>query len=239
MEKEETNNIAKWYDEFSKTQEEEGINLRNEKIQEWLVKFGLKEDSKILEIGCGIGTQTQLLAQYISEKGSILSNDISEKSIELARKRLNKYNNVKFLAGDIVKQKIQEKFDIVLLPDVLEHIPIKDHLELFKKIRSVITDDGFILIHIPNPNYLQWCHENTPELLQVLDQPIYSDTLIENVYKNDFFMHYLKTYSIWIDNNDYQVIVLKPNVKRNYKVVSQKKHFVDKLKHKISNFKGK
>ena len=233
MQQNKTKDIAKWYDKFSKTQENEGINLRNKKIQEWLIKFGLKEDSKVLEIGCGIGTQTELLAEYLNEKGSILSNDLSEKSIELAKKRLRSYDNVSFLSGDIVKQNIEGKFDIILLPDVLEHIPIVDHNLLFKKIRHLIKPEGFILIHIPNPNYLQWCHENTPEMLQIIDQPIHTSILVENIYPNDLYIDYLETYSIWIDNNDYQIIRLKPNPNVDYQTVSNNNSLLRKVIDKI------
>lgn len=233
MQQNKTKDIAKWYDKFSKTQENEGINLRNKKIQEWLIKFGLKEDSKVLEIGCGIGTQTELLAEYLNEKGSILSNDLSEKSIELAKKRLRSYDNISFLSGDIVKQNIEGKFDIILLPDVLEHIPIVDHNLLFKKIRHLIKPEGFILIHIPNPNYLQWCHENTPEMLQIIDQPIHTSILVENIYPNDLYIDYLETYSIWIDNNDYQIIRLKPNPNVDYQTVSNNNSLLRKVIDKI------
>lgn len=236
MQQNKTKDIAKWYDKFSKTQENEGINLRNKKIQEWLIKFGLKEDSKVLEIGCGIGTQTELLAEYLNEKGSILSNDLSEKSIELAKKRLRSYDNVSFLSGDIVKQNIEGKFDIILLPDVLEHIPIVDHNLLFKKIRHLIKPEGFILIHIPNPNYLQWCHENTPEMLQIIDQPIHTSILVENIYPNDLYIDYLETYSIWIDNNDYQIIRLKPNISKNYKFSHTKKRILTRIKNKLKSY---
>jgi trans-aconitate 2-methyltransferase len=233
MQQNKTKDIAKWYDKFSKTQENEGINFRNKKIQEWLIKFGLKEDSKVLEIGCGVGTQTELLAEYLNEKGSILSNDLSEKSIELAKKRLKSYDNISFLSGDIVKQNIEGKFDIILLPDVLEHIPIVDHNLLFKKIRYLIKPEGFILIHIPNPNYLQWCHENTPEMLQIIDQPIHTSILVENIYPNDLYIDYLETYSIWIDNNDYQIIRLKPNPNVDYQTVSNNNSLLRKVIDKI------
>lgn len=239
MGNEDDKNVANWYDEFSAIQEEEGINLRNEKIQEWLVHFGLKEDSTILEIGCGIGTQTQLLAEYLKQGGSILANDISEKSIQIAKRRLNQYKNIEFIAGDIVKTTVKGKFDIILLPDVLEHIPIKDHHALFQKIRSLINDNGIVIIHIPNPNYLEWCHKNKPEVLQVIDQPIHTDILVKNTYSNDLYIDYLETYSIWVDHNDYQIITLKPNVKKDYKIVSKKKTFVDKLRYKAKKLKAK
>lgn len=236
MATEEKVNISKWYDEFTSRQKKEGINLRHKKIMQWLQKAGLKRNNRILEIGSGIGTQTQLLAEFLSDEGFILSNDISEKSIDLAKKRLFEFNNIKFLCGDIINIEIDEKFDIILLPDVLEHIPIKEHFLLFRKLKGLLNDDGSIVIHIPNPYYLKWCHENTPELLQIIDQPIFTDELLGNTYSNNFYMHFLETYSIWFDNNDYQIIILKQNIQKEYKpIVRQNKKISvkERLKNKI------
>lgn len=43
----------------------------------------------MLEIGCGVGTLTELLSQYIT-RGSMVAVDISTESVEIARKRLSK-----------------------------------------------------------------------------------------------------------------------------------------------------
>ena len=97
-----------------------------------------------------------------------------------------------------------------MLPDVIEHIPVEQHKKLFANISSVLKKDGFILIHIPQPYYQEWCFKNKPEALQVIDQAIYTDQLAQNVYPNKLFISHLETYSIWKQHGDYQVIVLKP-----------------------------
>ena len=208
------NKVSEYYDDFSEKQISTGVSTRNIRIHEFAIKFGLKKTDNVLEIGCGIGTQTELLAQYITH-GRITALDISSKSVNYARESLKKYNNIEFLIGDIVEMKFDKKFDIVILPDVIEHIPLKDHFKLFSILRSLLKDSGFVLIHIPNPNYLKWCQENAKELLQIIDQPIFTDLLCSNVYPNDFYIHYLETYEIWTNNCDYQLIVLKPKSAAN------------------------
>jgi len=202
--------VQVFYDNFAQAQIQSGISKRNLKIQEWTEKFGLKKTDNVLEIGCGIGTQTELLAKFLIG-GTITAIDISPKSIEVAKKRLQSYKQVTFITGDIITLEFQpkNKFDVVVLPDVIEHIPLESHDKLFSKLRSLLKDDGFIIIHIPNPNYLAWCTENKKELLQVIDQPIHTDILCRNIYPNDLYIHYLETYEIWQTNCDYQVIILK------------------------------
>jgi hypothetical protein len=72
-----------------------------------------------------------------------------------------------------------------------------------------LAPNGFVLLHFPNPWYLQWCHEHRPDLLQLVDQPIHADVLTANLYPSGLTMSHLETYSIWIVEGDYQVAVLK------------------------------
>ncbi len=201
--------VADYYDDYTVRQQKIGINNRHLSIQNWLEKFGLKKTDDVLEIGCGIGTQTKLLAEYLNPTSRIVANDISPKSIEIGKTSLSNHKNIEWIAADVIQYNLQGKFDVVVLPDVIEHIPIEQHFELFKKIRSVLKPTGFVLIHIPNPYFLQWCHQTRPETLQVIDQPIYTNLLTANTYPNGFYIHFLETYSIWKENCDYQAIVLK------------------------------
>lgn len=224
--------VEEYYDNFSSEQVKTGINKRHHSIHEWLLKFGLKPEHHCLEIGCGIGTQTELLVNYLNE-GKITSVDISSESIQIAKKRLDRFKNLELIAADITTHKITNKFDAIILPDVLEHIPIEKHKDLFEKIQSLIKPDGFIFVHIPNPYYLEWCHKNTPEVLQIIDQPIYTDILCDSLYCNNLYIHTLTTYSIWIDNDDYQAILIKPRVNLEYKEITPSQSTSQRIKGKI------
>jgi trans-aconitate 2-methyltransferase len=204
--------VQEFYDDYSVRQLQVGLNQRHYSILKWLKDYGLRKNHKMLEIGCGIGTVTYLLANFL-EEGSITALDISPKSIEIAKKHLSQFSNVRLLAADILKEEdnasLEEKYDVILLPDVLEHIPKEFHGNLFKNLKNKLSNNGFILIHIPNPYYLAWCHENRPEILQVIDQPLYTDELLQKIYPQGLYLYSLSTYSIWIKQHDYQVLVLK------------------------------
>jgi 2-polyprenyl-3-methyl-5-hydroxy-6-metoxy-1,4-benzoquinol methylase len=154
--------IKNFYDQYTERQTRVGVNARHKSIFEKSVASGLKPNHKVLEIGCGIGTFTSLIIPYIS-KGSILSVDISPKSIEIAKASYSS-SNLKFVATDVTEHNFDEEvFDVITLPDVLEHIPIELHHKLFGKLSKLLSPNGFVLIHIPNPYYLQWCHETRPD----------------------------------------------------------------------------
>lgn len=226
--------IERYYDEYVQRQLRIGINKRHHSILDKLKKSGLKSADNVLEIGCGIGTFTRLLIKEIKD-GCVVAMDISGASIQYAKDN-NSQTNLQFIHADAAKHDFgNDLFDVIVLPDVLEHIPVELHNELFAKLSLVLKKDGFIFIHIPNPYYLQWCHENKPHLLQVIDQPITTDVLLSNTYSNGLFLDELKTYSIWVRDNDYQYIVLKKNNCQDFnKTIEYKPSFLDKVKYKIN-----
>jgi 2-polyprenyl-3-methyl-5-hydroxy-6-metoxy-1,4-benzoquinol methylase len=207
--------VSEFYDQYTTQQKEIGVNKRHHTILGWLKKFGLQSHWSVLEIGCGIGTFTSLLAPELKD-GKLTVNDISPKSIELAKGNLRAHNNINYLVGDILPLSIHEKFDLIVLPDVLEHIPMEQHNRLFEKLASLLKADGYIFIHIPNPLYMEWAHKNTPELLQIIDQSLHTDHICQVTYPHGLYIHFLTTYTIWLENGDHQAIVLRKRIEKNY-----------------------
>ena len=203
--------VEEFYDEYTEKQLRKGIHHRHLSIQRWLEKFGLKRNHKILEIGSGIGTVSELMLRYLNAKGSLTVTDISPKSLNIARQRLSKYFNVKICEFDFSKDRMDDQFDVIVLPDVLEHIPLDRHDDLFDHLHSMLKDSGWVFIHIPEPNYLEWIIRNKPELLQIIDQPIHTYLLAESIKKSGLYIQYLQSYSLFCEGPDYQVIVLKKN----------------------------
>lgn len=208
--------VQKFYDEWTTKQLKSGINHRHLRIFDWLKQFGLKKDHRVLEIGSGIGTVTTLILRNLSKSGSLVGLDISPKSIKLAKNALKKCQNVELHVGTIETVRINEKFDIIVLPDVIEHIPIKDHKILFKKVDGLLKDTGFVLIHMPDPDYLQWCITNQSASLQIIDQPIFTEILLDSLRNTDLKIFYMESYSIFTLSPDYQVIVLKKKCQLDY-----------------------
>ena len=68
----------------------------------------LSEDDFVLEIGPGIGTMTQYLAE---RAGQVLAVEIDDKLIPILKETLQPYDNVEVLHGDILKQDIQQIAD--------------------------------------------------------------------------------------------------------------------------------
>lgn len=229
-----------FYDEYVQRQIAAGIHHRHLSIQRYLEKFDISRDAKVLEIGCGIGTQSQLLLEYLSQNGSVIGLDIGVKNIEYAQEKYQKYKNADFRAINLVDVDIPESdFDLILCPDVLEHIPIESHDILFAKFHKLLKKDGKVVVHIPHPTHLQWVRENHPEELQIIDQPLYLNKFSQAIYKNNFQIDYLESYSIFREPYDYQIIVIaKTHPDINYSGISNPINdtFLRRIKRKLRYF---
>lgn len=231
------NRIKQYYNAYARQQGETGVNERHKSILKRLIASGLKKNSQVLEIGCGIGTQSGLILKFLSKKGSLCSYDISDKSIKIAKETYAKYHNVKFICGDVTDIGVNGEYDVIVLPDVIEHIPIKKHDILFNNLRKVLKPTGFMLINIPFANYLEWVHHNRPELLQIIDQPIYLDALSIILSKNNYIIETVRTYSVYNKPYDYQTIVCKPwDDSISFSHIVKKITLFDKIKYKLKHF---
>ena len=221
-----------FYDEYVERQLRVGVNRRHEAIRDFALRFGLEPHHRVLEIGAGVGTVTGLLAAELDpDEGGVVGVDLSPRSIEAARARLARVPHARMEAGDVLEMELEGPFDVVVLPDVLEHIPLELHPALFGRIAGWLAPDGFVLAHYPNPHFLAWCHEHRPDLLQQVDQPIWADALTAAAYPAGLTLEYLETYAIWIEEGDYQVALFRPrSAVDDFRAIEERPGVVDRLR---------
>lgn len=99
-----------------------------------------KRNEKILEIGCGPGIWTQLIAKNCFE---LVAIDISKEMIDKVKNYV-KDNNVKFINCNFLDFEVNEKFDKIFSVRVIEYIPNK--IKLFKKISKLLVPNGELVI---------------------------------------------------------------------------------------------
>jgi len=201
--------VEDFYDDFVKEQTKIGVSVRQRIIHNNLKKIGLKSDSNVLEIGCGIGTVSSLIIKS-TPNGQFLGCDISPNSIKLANELYRK-NNASFIIEDMSNFKSDIKSDFIVFPDVLEHIPVDLHSRLFENVSKVCKPDAKVLINIPEPNSLNWTRKNRPEALQIIDQSLSMQELLNNTYSHGFFVKNITPYSIHTNVDNYLKIVLVRN----------------------------
>jgi trans-aconitate 2-methyltransferase len=219
---------AEFYDNFISSQVKSGINDRIYGLYNRLCQFNLETHTSVLEVGCGIGTLTYLLLKKVHPE-NIEAIDISPQSIGFAKEHL-KSPGLCLTVSDILNyQPRNSSFDRILFFDVLEHIPIEPHADIFGRVSKWMHDDSLLLINIPNPGYILFDRENNPAALQETDQPIYISQLAQDLSTAGLDVWQVETYSVWVEN-DYQFILVKKRQRFSEKHLSEKRTMLEKGK---------
>lgn len=104
---------------------------------------------RTLEVGCGTGNFTELIAQKCSQ---LVAVDLNSSYVSQTKARLQNYGHVKVSTADATKMECTQPFDTIILLDVLEHI--EDDVDLLWRLRSYLAPDGTLLLKVPALNYL-------------------------------------------------------------------------------------
>lgn len=104
----------------------------------------LAPHKRILELGCGTG---DVLA-YLNPKYG-LGIDLSENMIAAAKKKHKSMRNLKFMTGAGETLQLKDKFDVILMPDVIEHLA--DVKETFRSLADIADKKTKIIVTMINP----------------------------------------------------------------------------------------
>lgn len=97
-----------------------------------------------LEIGCGDGSLTELLACIIGTGTAI---DLSSKAVEATKSRVSQIARVGVLKTDFFSFVPMTQYGLVLAYDVLEHIP--DDAGALARIYDMLCPGGHLLVSFP------------------------------------------------------------------------------------------
>jgi SAM-dependent methyltransferase len=103
-------------------------------------------NSRILEAGCGVGSQTKIIASR-NPLCTFTSIDISGESLEKAKKLINSLGitNVSFQKGDIFHLDFEEEsFDYIFICFVLEHLP--DPVKALRSLGKYLKKGGSLIV---------------------------------------------------------------------------------------------
>lgn len=101
-------------------------------------------DVRILDIGCGTGE----IIHFLKPESGI-GIDVSHTMIELANKKYQKKNNLRFFVHDIELKPYQGNFDYILFNDVIEHVVNKG--KVIKHIAASMNKKTTLILTMANP----------------------------------------------------------------------------------------
>lgn len=104
---------------------------------------------RLLEVGCGTGSNLPMLSQY----GVVQGIEMSPVAIEFCRKRSTEFNVVE----GVIPMELDQEFDVICLFDVLEHI--EDDRKAIQWIYEHLSPGGFVFFSVPAYQFLWSMHD--------------------------------------------------------------------------------
>ncbi len=108
----------------------------------------IKTSKKVLDIGSGVGT----IDFYLASKGiNTTGIEISQKAVALAKvnsRFLGLDKKTKFISANFSNYKSKEKFDLVILSEVIEHL--ENEKEILFKIKNFMNKNSVLIITTPS-----------------------------------------------------------------------------------------
>ena len=115
-------------------------------ITDRLIKdSGIVEGNRVLDVGCGSGEVSLLLAKVVGPKGEVVGIDCNEKALDVARNRAKDehISNVSFLSADISNPLTEIGiYDAVVARRVLMYVP--DPHNVLRNISGVLKNNGIV-----------------------------------------------------------------------------------------------
>lgn len=159
--------------------------------------ISINENTKALEIGCGVGYWTEYLKSFNVK--DYTGNDIAEISIKNLKQSYPDYN---FIRGDISETKLPENsFDLIFMIDVTQHITNDDRFNAaIENIWNSLKPGGYFFVTMWDPsknvylaNKIRINKIEKPRGLEWYEK-IFGNhgTVLENVDFNDKFLLLIK-----------------------------------------------
>jgi 2-polyprenyl-3-methyl-5-hydroxy-6-metoxy-1,4-benzoquinol methylase len=161
-----------------------------------------RENMRIADIGCGAGVMTDYLTRY----GTVTGVDFSSAAIEAAKLRVH---TATFLVGGLERLP-DEKFDLLTLFDVLEHIPANERPGLFAELGRRMHPNSLLFCSTPFPAFTRYRKERNDPTLQIIDEEVELPAVVAEAAAVDLQLRSFTTYDVFSGGPEFQAMVFTP-----------------------------
>ena len=113
---------------------------------------------RILDIACGVGYGTRLLAEQTEGAVEVIGVDLSADAVDYANRRYG-LPNMRFVQSDAIKFHDDQRFDTIVSLETVEHLA--DPRRFMEHLLSLLKPNGILVASVPttpsvdaNPNHL-------------------------------------------------------------------------------------
>ncbi len=174
-----TEQICAFFDERAEKWDENDEH-REEKTDSLLSQIGIRENDRVLDLGCGTGVISRKLYQL--SKRQVYALDLSEKMILQAKKKGIPEKEVSFHSGDFYTLE-EGPFDVIVIFDAYPHFL---ELKAFKEslLRNLVDGGKFAIVHDLGRKQLHDCHKGRD--VSLLSRDLSDPRKEADLYRDDF-----------------------------------------------------
>ena len=147
------------------------------------------------ELVLDVGASTKALGERIKKAGGI---DITYKTMDIDPAKDHDYHSL---------EEITEKFDVIVLSEVIEHIEFSEGMEFLRSLKELLVPGGRLIVSTPNLNhpnrYFQDPDHRTPYTYESLGAALAVSGLsvadIYRIYNDQFIKRFIRVYlTAWL-----------------------------------------
>lgn len=162
-----------------------------------------RRNLRILDVGCGAGVMTAYLRRF----GTVTGLDFSTAAIDLARKLAPR---VTFVAGSLEALRTGDRFDVIALFDVVEHIPLDERPQFLADVRDRLRDPGTVFISTPFPAFTRHRRLTGDETLQIVDEEVALPQLVAEAADVGLQLIEYRAFDVFRGSPEYQMMIFHP-----------------------------
>lgn len=124
------------------------LGLRRRAVYRRLIEAApVQPGDRVLDIGCGPGFFTRLLAEAVGPGGTVVGVDAAPEMVAYADRRARGLGNCRFQVGAAESLPFEPaSFDVVVSSLMVHHLPDAERPRAFQEMRRVLTPGGRVLV---------------------------------------------------------------------------------------------
>lgn len=160
--------------------------IKLEHLHRYALALELVKNKVVLDIGCGDGYGSNLIAEHANE---VFAMDIDKITINHAKASYKKVN-LKFVEGDIRSIKFPDRtFDVVVCFETLEHV--EEHFIVLSEFKRILKPNGLLIMSTPDKtNYSEASNHVNPYHKRELNFAEYNELLTSFFTCNHFLFQF-------------------------------------------------